>query len=246
VRDRRLVWDGCVNVRDLGGLPTEDAGETRFRAVVRADNVTLLSDEGWNALVDYGVRRIVDLRHDDEATADPAHRGGVEVVHAPLVEDRASFVELDGLLAGVTEPVAWRRANYLTLLEWFPANFARAVRAVVRDPDGTVLVHCAGGVDRTGLVVGLLLRVAGVPIDAIASDYAESEGSWAPHRDEWITEAPDPVERLKRQLLSVMPAAAMHDVLVEVDNQHGSAANYLLGGGASAAELAAARTLLRG
>jgi protein-tyrosine phosphatase len=246
VRDRRLVWDGCVNVRDLGGLPTADAGETRFGAVVRADNVTLLSDEGWNALVDYGVRRIVDLRHDDEATNDPAHRAGVEVVHAPLVEDPASFAELDQLLAGVTEPVAWRRTNYLTLLEWFPENFTRAVRAVVRDPDGTVLVHCAGGVDRTGLVAALMLRVADVAIEEIASDYAQSEANWAPHRDEWITEAPDPTERAKRQLLTVMPAAAMHDVLVELEALHGSAAGYLQRGGASEEELAATRTLLRG
>ena len=27
---RDLVWDGCLNVRDLGGLPTEDGGTTRF------------------------------------------------------------------------------------------------------------------------------------------------------------------------------------------------------------------------
>jgi protein-tyrosine phosphatase len=245
VSTRDLVWDGCVNVRDLGGLPTEDGGTTRFGAVVRADNVTLLSDEGWDALVRYGVRRIVDLRHDDEAAAEPAHRVGVDVVHAPLIDESARFDELDEHLAGITEPVAWRRANYLLVLEWFPENFARAVRAVVGTPEGTVLVHCAGGVDRTGLVVALLLRVAGVPIDAIADDYAESEANWAPSRGEWIAEAPDPAERAKRTLLTVMPAAAMHEVLVELEARHGSAADYLIGGGVSAQELATARAKLR-
>ena len=33
--ERALDWDGCVNVRDLGGLPTEDGGRTRPGAVVR-------------------------------------------------------------------------------------------------------------------------------------------------------------------------------------------------------------------
>ncbi len=244
--ERTLVWDGCVNVRDLGGLSTEDGGKTRFGAVVRADNVTLLSDEGWDALVRYGVRRIVDLRHDDETAADPAHRVGVDVVHAPLIDDSARFAELDERLAGITEPVAWRRANYLTVLEWVPRNFARAVQAVVGAPEGTVLIHCAGGVDRTGLVVALLLRVAGVPVDVIADDYAESEANWAPSRKEWIAEAPDPAERAKRQLLTVMPAAAMHDVILELEARHGTAADYLLGGGVSAQELATARAKLRG
>ena len=37
--ERVLEWEGCVNVRDLGGLPTEDGGETRRGAVVRSDTV---------------------------------------------------------------------------------------------------------------------------------------------------------------------------------------------------------------
>ena len=39
---RVLTWDGCLNVRDLGGLPTEDGGTTRFGAVVRGDNPWML------------------------------------------------------------------------------------------------------------------------------------------------------------------------------------------------------------
>ena len=40
-----LAWEGCVNVRDLGGLPTEDGRRTRLGGVVRADNVRRLTDE---------------------------------------------------------------------------------------------------------------------------------------------------------------------------------------------------------
>jgi hypothetical protein len=59
---RALDWDGCVNVRDLGGLPLEGGGETRLGVLVRADNVRKLTDAGWEALADHGVTRIVDLR----------------------------------------------------------------------------------------------------------------------------------------------------------------------------------------
>ena len=70
-RERHLAWEGCANVRDLGGHPTEDGGVTAFGAVVRADSVRRLSEAGWEQLVDYGIERIVDLRFRDELEADP-------------------------------------------------------------------------------------------------------------------------------------------------------------------------------
>jgi len=40
-----LVWEGCLNVRDLGGLPTEDGRRTKSGAVVRADNIRKLRED---------------------------------------------------------------------------------------------------------------------------------------------------------------------------------------------------------
>ena len=65
-RERVLVWDGCVNVRDLGGLPLEGGGDTSFRVLVRADSIGTLTEAGWAALRDYGVTTAVDLRGEHE------------------------------------------------------------------------------------------------------------------------------------------------------------------------------------
>jgi protein-tyrosine phosphatase len=240
VASRALLWEGCSNVRDLGGLPTDDGAQTRFGVVVRADDVALLSEDGWKALADYGVRRIVDLRHED-----PPYEAPVEVVRAPLL-DADSIREIDELLVGVDDPVTWRTRNYLFFLERFPENFARAVDAVATPADGAVLVHCAGGVDRTGLVAAFVLRLAGVGIDTVARDYAESEANWAPSVGQWLEEAPDDVERRKRRLLAVIAAPAMHGVLTELERRHGTVRDYLVGSGADAAKLEQLRDRLRG
>ena len=118
--------------------------------------------------------------------------------------------------------------------------------AVAEPADGPVLVHCAGGVDRTGLVAALILRAAGAGIDTIAADYAESEANWAPSVAEWITEAPDETEERKRRLLSVMPAQAMHDVLIELEREHGSARAFLSSAGVDERALERLRARLRG
>ena len=237
---RTLSWDGCCNVRDLGGLPTEDGGETRFGIVVRADDISLLSDAGWKALEAYGVRRIVDLRHED-----PPYEAPVELIRVPLL-DVDSILEVDELLVDEDDPVVWRRRNYLFFLERFPTNFARAVEAVAAPADGTVLVHCAGGVDRTGLVAAFLLRLAGVEIPTIAADYAESEANWAPTVPEWVDEAPDEAERRKRRLLAVMSAATMQGALNELEQAHGSVRDYLFAAGADERLLEHVRKRLRG
>ena len=223
---RALAWEGCCNVRDLGGLPTEDGRETRFGVVVRADDVSLLGPAGWQSLDAYGVTRIVDLRHED-----PAYDTPVELVRVPLL-DAESIVEVDELLLGVDDPVAWRTRNYLFFLERFPKKFAAAVTAVANPAEGAVLVHCAGGVDRTGLVAAFLLRLAGVAVDTIAEDYALSEANWAPTIEAWVAEAPDDAERRKRRLLAVMAAPTMRNVLDELEQRHGSIRGFLVEAGA--------------
>lgn len=245
---RDLHWDGCVNVRDLGGHPTEDGGETRFRAVVRADSVRGLSDEGWDALLSYGVRRIIDLRWHEELAEDPPREVPVDVVHVPLLGDRneASGREIDALLEGIDDPADRRCTMYLEFLRRYPRNFAKAIAEVARAPDGPVVVHCAGGVDRTGLVSALLLSVAGVARERIAEDYAASEANWAPRTAAWIAEAEDEEEREFRRFLSRMPAEAMLGVLQALERDHGGATGYLRQAGAAATDLEAARARLRG
>ena len=62
-----------MNARDLGGYPTTDGAETRSRSLLRADDLAQLSDLGLQALADYGVRTILDLRWAEEAVrAQPA------------------------------------------------------------------------------------------------------------------------------------------------------------------------------
>ena len=237
---RALSWEGCCNIRDLGGLPIEGGGETAFRVVVRADDISVLAPSGWRALEDYAVRRIVDLRHED-----PPYETPVELVRAPLLDDLA-IQEVDELLLGVDDVVEWRTRNYFFFLERFAPAFAAAVDAIGAPVDSAVLVHCAGGVDRTGLVAAFLLRVAGVGPETIAEDYALSEANWAPTIEDWVGAAPDEAEARKRRILSVMPAAAMRNVLVELERRHGTVREFLLDAGADAERLESVRERLRG
>lgn len=59
--NRVLLWAGCTNVRDLGGLRTGDGRLTRWGAIVRSDSPARLTAAGWSALYAYGIRTIITL-----------------------------------------------------------------------------------------------------------------------------------------------------------------------------------------
>jgi protein-tyrosine phosphatase len=66
--------------------------------------------------------------------------------------------------------------TYAPLLDHNAARIAAVVDAVATAPPGPVLVHCFGGCDRTGVLVALLLSVAGVAPGIIAADFARPPG----------------------------------------------------------------------
>jgi protein tyrosine/serine phosphatase len=248
VTRRLLSWDGCLNVRDLGGHRLAAGGATRYRRVVRADCVRQLTDDGWHALVGYGIRTVVDLRQPSERDEDPAAAVPVDVVHAPFLREReqAEWDQLDAIGAAAGEDhVAGTRDVYLALLESSGEEVAAALTAVAAAPEGGVLVHCHAGKDRTGLLTALLLDLAGAERPSIAEDYALSGSLLARTLADWVDEAPDELERARRARLSATPAAAMLAVLAELDARHGGARRFLLQAGAVDADLdrAAARLL---
>jgi protein tyrosine/serine phosphatase len=196
--ERHLEWEGCFNVRDLGGLPTRDGRLTHGGALVRSDEPSTLTTAGWAALEAHGVRTVLDLRNDDEVGADLAERPPtVQTVRIPLddVEDVAFWErtwadELDGT------PLYFR-----PFLEQKPERCAAAVAAIAQAEPGGVLVHCVGGRDRTGLVTLLALALAGAEPNAVAADYGLSNERLPPfwERRGWADQRPELARILERK-----------------------------------------------
>jgi protein tyrosine/serine phosphatase len=168
---RNLDWEGCFNVRDLGGLRTTDGGLTRRGIAVRADALDRLTAAGWEALVAHGVRTVIDLRNEDELGADEATRPGVvRTVHLPLdgIEDRKFWSAWD------RGPQFGTPLYYRSHLERMPERSVAVLAAIACARPGGVAFHCVGGRDRTGMIAMLLLALVGVAAEDVAADYALS------------------------------------------------------------------------
>lgn len=244
--DRFVAWEGCVNARDLGGLPLRDGGQTRFGAVFRADNMRHLTPRGWRTAQEQGVRTVVDLRFDRERAEDPPP-AGIAVVGISLFgdEDANDADRIDDLMRAEPDTPRAVAVFYLDTLETCAPRIAQTIGAVAEAPEGAVAVHCFVGKDRTGIVAALLLELAGVEHEAIVADYALSEGRVGSLVDGWIADAADESERRFRERISTAPAQAMDTTLRGLQERHGGARRYLLDAGVEQGTLDRAAARLR-
>jgi protein-tyrosine phosphatase len=193
--ERHLAWDGCLNVRDLGGL-----GGIRHGALVRADALENLTTDGWAALEAHGIRTIIDLRNHDEIGADAAPRPrGLTTIRIPLdgMEDTEFWDQW------IQRPEFGTPHYYGPWLERFPDRAARALAAIARAEPGGVAYHCGVGRDRTGLITMLILAALEVPAKEAAEDYALS----TPIEDFWEAQPETPADVFARVMATVDPAA---------------------------------------
>jgi hypothetical protein len=201
---------------------------------VRADWLPGLSGAGRQALVDYGVSLIVDLRPDREHEEDGLDPLPVRVVRHGM--DPRPI------------PAAWdwpsMREAYLALADHYRGELAHALTALGQ-AEGPAAIHCAGGRDRTGIACGMALWLAGVEPDAIAADHALSDQSWAPYNHEWLANAPDEQERERRRRISQPAGRTLAEVLEEIERREGIRA-LLVAAGAEKAALDRLVARLRG
>lgn len=244
--DRRLLWDACYNAREVGGYPTQQGGQIAWRVLVRTDNLSRLTAGGRAALIDYGVRAIIDLRDPSELTMEPhffttaTDPGKAPVYYnVPLIH-LADEAWQKKVAHDPTTP-----DFYCLTLDHFKSQVAAIMRTFLATSEGSVLVHCHAGKDRTGLVVALLLAVAGVPEEIIAEDYALSNHYLQPWYQQLFTaQAHDPAKQAQLNADFATFAEYMLTVFAYLSQQYGGVQPYLLATGLTAQEIAQIRQRL--
>lgn len=194
-----LSWDGARNLGDLGGHALVAGGETVPGRIYRSAAHEWMTGRGWDQARRAGVTTVVDLRNEMEigrSTEHPVIDGGatagITFVRAPTEDPLdAEFVRRCG--PSLDHPCSWT-AN----LQMYPLKIVRVLDAVARAAS-PVLIHCAGGRDRTGMIGSLLLLLARAAPESIVTNYEAGFRGAAEHRGhgwsfdqgagEWVSSA---------------------------------------------------------
>lgn len=216
----RLHFPRLLNARDLGGCTIRGGGQTRVRSILRTDDLWRLTPAGVQALQDYGVRSVIDLRWPHELASRPSafQRGvnGVRYTNVSLLDRTEDEWNAKG--PGVPKE-KWN----CTVLDHSPRELAQVLRAVADAPPGAVLFHCVAGKDRTGVIAAILLAAADVEPEEIADDYAVSTDYI---RDAYLSAHPP--EAREAVLEDVRcPPEQIYNMLEHLDRRYGGTLSYL-------------------
>ncbi len=172
----------------VGWIPLEGAANARVvvpGVLLRSDNLQSLTPDDIRRLVEQeSLELVLDLRTDVEVELEGpgpiTHEPRVRIDHRSLYPSSGGNTDLE---AATVKP--WGEGDlgpddfpaerpvvrtYMSYLAARPDSIVASVRAIA-GADGAVLVHCAAGKDRTGVVVALALDAAGVDRAAIIRDY---------------------------------------------------------------------------
>ena len=235
-----MNWPDCRNTRDLGGLPTS-RGFTRSGVVVRSDNVASLTPEGRQAMIDYGVVTVIDLRSDSEVKGSPGPPFSRFQSTSPVVSsgstadgtpDYLHLALIDDATAAVLNDAPTMPERYALMLDKRQAAVG-AIFDGIAASEGPVLFHCFAGKDRTGLIAALMLSLAGVEPEAIGADYAQTDIQLAGRYQEWLATAttPERLESMREELRC--PPEWILSTLEHVERRWGGVEAYLEAAGLS-------------
>jgi protein-tyrosine phosphatase len=162
---------GLANFRDLGGLPTYTGRFTQPGVLFRSDAPAVGDTPPPGAV--WPPALVVDLRSADEPIEPHPLRTRGTAIHRFMLLGAARPHTLRELRAaarfdldGLYDELVIRAGRVLP-----------EVLSLLVDAAGPALVHCAAGKDRTGVLVALLLRCAGVTREAVIADYVCTAGA---------------------------------------------------------------------
>ncbi|MGS1319519.1 tyrosine-protein phosphatase [Stenotrophomonas geniculata] len=168
---RVIPLQGAWNVRTFAGLQGRH-GPIPANAFVRTADLGRLTDADRDALVAAGVKLDIDLRTADEEAQSPdllARDDRFDYQRISLMGTEK--MDLQKMMASFPDSLG---EAYVQWLDHSQPQFKQVFRRIAAQQDGAVLFHCTAGKDRTGIIAGLLLDLAGVSKAEIVHNYAIS------------------------------------------------------------------------
>ena len=175
--ERMWTLDGVENFRDYGGYPTVSGRRLRAGRLYRSAHHAGASDGDLERIDALGLGVLVDLRRPNERERNPNRRGpgfAGRVIDndegdKPLDDFHSHMLTSDHSVESMREFMR----DYYRQAPFEPRHIDLYHRyfAALAETDRPVLIHCAAGKDRTGLLAALTHRLVGVGEDDTVADY---------------------------------------------------------------------------
>ena len=175
--DRHLRFEGVDNFRDYGGYPTASGRRLRHGLLYRSAAHGRATDADLAKIAALNLAAIVDLRRRNERERDPSRfhpEFSGEVIYTDagdVGEDPWQlFMRESDLSEGAFRGYMYDYYDEAPFVDRHIHLYSRYFQCLAGS-EGPVLIHCAAGKDRTGILAALTHHLAGVGEDHILEDF---------------------------------------------------------------------------
>jgi protein-tyrosine phosphatase len=174
---RHLALEGVDNFRDYGDYPTASGQKIQRGRLYRSAAHGRATDADLRAIAALGLTVVVDLRRRGERLRDPSRRP--DGFTAMVIENDMGDAGEDPWQTHIRTSDLSEASFREYMLAYYRAApfearhidlFSRYFQALARS-EGPILIHCAAGKDRTGILAALTHHLAGMHADDITADY---------------------------------------------------------------------------
>ncbi|WP_157253907.1 tyrosine-protein phosphatase [Nonomuraea typhae] len=218
---RHIKFANIHNFRDVGGYAADDGRSVQWQRLYRADSLGWLAGPDLATFHALKVKTVIDLRHpyEVERNGRVPHTEGLRYHNLPVEGRPWDFSVFD---PGVGVP-RFLADRYLEVTEDGVPLLREAVETIAEAGNAPVVVHCAAGKDRTGVLTALVLSLAGVAPGDVVADYALTGLATERFIADWKARHPD---AFMGPCFGVAPAHAMELFLADMTARHGSLTAY--------------------
>ena len=164
-------------IRDLEGYKTKDNKTIKANCLLRSAQLYKLKEEQVKYLNDIKVKRIIDLRNEQEAIDEPDIKlDNVNYMNISLIDNN-----LNGVVHVKDKRKKLKMASALPLMidtyesmltdDYSTNAIRKVIREIVLNDEYPTIIHCVTGKDRAGIITAITLKILGVGDKTIIEDY---------------------------------------------------------------------------
>ena len=237
---RFIKIDGVHNFRDFGKYKTKAGEKVREKLLFRSGQLSNLTENGHKEFSQLKIKTIVDLRKTNERKIQPNQitdaikqiTGSSKVDDGETLPPHLQYLRDEEVTAQKTHDFmlqTYRRLPYEPMhIEIFKQAFAELTQ-----PESPILIHCAAGKDRTGILCALILKTLEVHDDDVMDDYLLTNN--VHNLDELVEKYAESISnRLGKKIdsnamrpLGIVSEDYLYSAFDEIINKNGSLLGYL-------------------
>jgi protein-tyrosine phosphatase len=223
---RVVRMQGTVNFRDVGGYKTTDGKQVVWGKVFRSADVSRLTDQDLSVLEQKHIHTVIDFRGVKEAAAAPDHL-------LPHTDYQLCPAGSDSLPGAAQMGAVIKSGNFLEKFygntQHLGARYKPLFQKLLTLPASeSIMYHCTGGRDRTGMATALFLYALGVPQSTIEADFTASNVYLLPMNRQMfkgMQQSSGLDEETIRKALELKPEL-LHSLFNAIKNKYGSVDNF--------------------